>query len=534
MPPEEGDNFAAGGNEPRRGAVVLVGAGPGDSALLTRAGADALARAEVVVYDRLVAPELLALTPGSARRIYVGKAPGHHAMDQGQINDLLVAEARAGRRVVRLKGGDPFVFGRGAEEAAVLREAGVPFRVVPGITAGIAGPAYAGIPVTHRGLATSIAFVTGHEDPTKGPETVDYAALARIDTVVFYMGVGHLPEIARRLVEAGRGRDTPAAVIERATTPRQRVVEGTLGTLPERAAEGGIRPPAVIIVGQVVALRDQVAWSERLPLWGCTVLVTRAAAQAGPLSSALAEHGCHVLELPAIEIEPIRSQALTAAVQALVKGDPAAKPYNWLALTSPNGVEQFFSVLSKAGGDARSLAGLQMAAIGPGTRDAMAERGIRADLMPGAAQGEALAEALIAAGGGVGSRVLLVRGEQGRAALPERLRAAGAMVEDLAVYRTVMPEASDAAVLTELVAGRVDVVTLASGLTARHLVSLVEREAGQEARTRLLEHVAAVAIGPITAAAAREIGFRTVTEACEATVCGLVKAVVRWAENRSG
>ena len=504
------------------GTVYLVGAGPGDVGLLTLRGAELLERAQAVVYDRLVAPEILALAAAAAERIYVGKAPGRQAMSQEEINHLLVRLARQGRLVVRLKGGDPFVFGRGGEEALTLREAGIPLEIVPGVTAGIAGPAYAGIPVTHRGLASAVVMVTGHEQPGKAESDLDYQALARIGTIVLYMGVGRLDEIARGLIAAGRSADTPAAVVERATTSRQRTVRADLAHLAETAARQGIGAPAIVIVGQVASLADRLAWCERRPLFGKTIVVTRTRAQASDLTAQLRNLGARVVECPTIAIEPAGDDRLRAAMDRLAT-------YQWLVLTSANGVERFCRCLADVGGDARRLAGLKIAAIGPGTAERLADFGLRADLVPPEAIGESLAEALLAAGVGSGVRILLARAAEARDVLPEALRHAGAEVDEIGIYRTVLPEVVDEGALAAMVDGEVDLVTLTSSSTARHLVRLLQERCGPDSLDYVRRSVGFAAIGPITASTARELGLRVVMESRVHTIKGLVEGIVRWA-----
>ncbi len=504
------------------GKVYLVGAGPGNAGLLTLRGAEVLARAETVVYDRLAAPELLALAPEAARRIYVGKSPEGHTLEQDEINALLVSEGRAGRTVVRLKGGDPFVFGRGGEEALALREAGIEFEVVPGVTAGLAGPAFAGIPVTHRGVSSAVALVTGHEEPGKAESDLDYAALARIGTVVFYMGVAQIGEIARRLMKEGRAGETPVAIIERATTARQRTVRATLATAAERVRTEKVQAPAVTVVGEVAALGERLAWVERQPLWGRTILVTRTREQASDLVRQLRDLGARVLELPTIAIEPLPQDELAGAIEDLAE-------FDWLAFTSANAVDLFFKCLTDGGSDARALAGRRVAAIGPATAARLAEHGIRADLEPEEAVAESLAAALLEAGVGGGTRVLLPRAAEARDVLVETLRQEGALVEEIAVYRTVVPAAVDEASLEALRAGEVDLVTLTSSSTARHFVSLIQSRGGEELLARIKGQLKFASIGPITSNTATELGLTVAVESAEHTVPALVETIRRWA-----
>ncbi len=508
----------------REPKVYLVGAGPGDPSLLTLRAAELLARAEVLVYDRLVSPAILGMVAPTARRLYVGKSPGAHAATQGEINQILIEHGRTGQVVVRLKGGDPLVFGRGGEEALALRQAGIDFEIVPGITAGIAGPAYAGIPVTHRGLTSAVAFVTGHEDPTKGQSDLDYAALARIGTLVFYMGINQLSRIADGLMAAGLAADTPAAVVEQATTADQRVVRASLQNLAAEVAAQGVRPPALTVIGQVASLREQLAWVERRPLWGRRIVVTRTRQQGSQLATMLREQGAEVLQMPTLRIGDCPDQQ-----KQLDETFGRLDSYKWLVLTSPNGAERLWQAMCARGLDWRRLAGLQVAAIGPGTAGRLRELGLLVDLTPERAVGESLAEALLASGVGSGCRVLLARAQDARDVVPDRLRAAGAEVDVLDLYRNEVPEEADEQILELLCGGRVDIITLTSSSTAEHFVELLRRHLPPAEVPRLLKRLAFAAIGPITAATARELKLPVVIESQQHTIEGLVEAITGWA-----
>ncbi len=497
----------------RRGRVTLVGAGPGDPGLITLRGVEALRQAEVVVYDYLASPELLRHVPVAAERIYVGKKAGAHTMAQEEIGALLVGLGQEGKRVVRLKGGDPFVFGRGGEEAAALAEAGIPFEVVPGVTSAIAVPAYAGIPVTHRGVASSLAVVTGHEDPTKAESAIDWQALAGVDTVVFLMGAGNLPRIAAELVARGKPAATPAAVIQWGTLGSQRTVAGTLADIAARAGDAGLSSPAVTVVGGVVALREGLRWFDRRPLSGLRVLVTRTRDQASKLAEGLRALGAEPVECATIETaEPDDWAPLDRAIAAI-------GGYQWVVFTSANGVEAFFRRLARAGRDARALAGARLAAIGPATAEALAAHGLTADLVPGEYVAEALSEALGDVGG---LRMLLPRADIARPALAEQLRAAGALVDEAVAYRTVAPAGLETTLRQAL--DGADVVTFTSSSTARHLVAALTP--GEAARA--LAGVAVACIGPVTADTVRELGLTPAVVAEEYTVDGLLKALVEW------
>jgi len=481
--------------------VWLVGAGPGDPGLLTRRGAEVLATAEVVVHDRLANPVLLELAPPDALRVSVGKAPGNVEMDQERINAVLVKHGTAGKRVVRLKGGDPFVFGRGGEEAEALMAAGVAFEVVPGITSAIAAPAYGGIPVTHRGLSTHVTIVTGHEDPAKGRTDVEWEALARVGgTLVILMGAAGLAGIAARLIAGGRAPETPVAAVRNGTRADQQTIRATLATI----ADAGVRAPSAIVVGEVAAL--DLAWFERRPLFGKRIVVTRAREQASELRVRLEALGAEVLELPAIRVEPIDFEL------------PALGRYAWLVFTSANGVRAFFERgLDAAGLDARALGGLRLAAIGPGTATALEARGLRPNLVPERFVAESLLEAFPDPGV-PGERVLLARAEQARDVLPEGLGVRGYLVDVLPVYRTVRTE-PDPSVVAQVRAGEVEVLTFTSSSTVTNFVDAIGERTGPQPLV--------VSIGPVTSATARDQGLRIDAEADPHTIEGLVEAVLQ-------
>lgn len=480
--------------------VYLVGAGPGDPGLLTRRGAELLGCAEVVVFDRLASPALLDLAPRGAERIDVGKAPGRAAMTQFEIDALLVERGSLGQEVVRLKGGDPFVFGRGGEEAEALIAAGVAFEVVPGVTSAIAAPAYAGIPVTHRGLSTHVTIVTGHEDPAKGGTDTDWEALARQGgTLVVLMGAGNLAEIARRLVEGGRSPDAPVAAVRWGTRPEQRTIRGTLATI----AGLGVESPSAIVVGAVAGL--ELAWFENRPLFGRRVVVTRAREQASELRARLEALGAQVVELPSIEIEPVELSI------------PDLDRYDWVVFTSANGVTGLFERgLDPYGLDARVFAGCRIATIGPGTAAALAARGLRADLVPERFVAESLLEAFPPPAA-PGERVLLARAAVARDVLPEGLRDCGYEVDVLDVYRTV-PARPDPDELALVQAGDVDAVTFTSSSTVANFCDAVGP---------LPEGPRIVSIGPVTSKTASERGLRVDAEADPHTIDGLVEALLR-------
>ena len=495
------------------GIVHLVGAGPGDPGLFTVAGRRLLSEADVVLYDRLGTAELLGACRPDAELVDVGKAPGRVAMSQEDINAALVDHGRRGRVVVRLKGGDPFVFGRGGEEAEALAAAGVPFTVVPGVTSAIAAPAYAGIPVTHRGLATSVTIVTGHEDPAKPAEQTDWAALARVPgTLVLMMGMGRLAGIAEALIAAGRPADQPAAAVQWGTTPRQRHVVATLGTIAAAAEAASVGPPAAVVVGSVAALAARIGWRPQPPLAGRRVVVTRARPQASELSERLRALGADVLELPAIRIAPVEDGPEIDAACAAI-GD-----YRLIVLTSVNGVDALFDRLEERGLDARAIdAGCALAAIGPATAARLAERGLRADVVPERFVAEALLEALEDRPL-EGVRVLVARARAARPELVDGLRARGARVDEVALYDTLAEPAGARELEAALAA---DYLTFTASSTVRAFTGLL----GPVERDRL-GGPRVVSIGPITSATAREEGLRVDAEAPEHTVPGLVAALL--------
>jgi len=493
--------------------VYLVGAGPGDPGLMTARSLALIASADAIYYDRLIPPGALDGARDDAELIYVGKQPGVPSVPQEEIGVRLIEAARAGKSVVRLKGGDPFVFGRGGEEGEALREAGVEFEVVPGVTAGVAATAYAGIPVTHRDDASAVAFVTGHEDPEKDESAIDWAALARFPgTLVFYMGVKRLPENAAELIAAGRDADEPAAAIERGTWPGQRTVEATLGTIAGAVEREEVKAPALIVVGAVAARREALSWLERRPLHGRRIVVTRARAQASGLAALLRNLGAEVVELPAIRIEPrIESEEVHRAVAEIGE-------YALICVTSPNGVRQLFEALEGAGRDARALADATVAAIGPGTARALARRGIVADVVPERFVAEALVEAL-ADLDVAGKRVLVARAAEARDVLPDALRERGAEVDVVGLYETVREAPSEEAVEAAQTAAY---VTFTSASTVRNLTEALGDRFPANARV--------VSIGPVTSDAAREAGLTVDVEAERHDIDGLLAALLEDAE----
>lgn len=488
------------------GAVYLVGGGPGDPGLITVRGLRLIERADVIFYDALAPTELLAHAPAHARIVYVGKKRTDHAYTQQQINEMMIAEARAGKRVVRLKGGDPHVFGRGGEEAEAMHDAGVDCVAVPGVSSPLGVSAYAGIPLTHRGYTSAVTFLTGHDVPR-----VDWTRLGHTETLVIFMGLTVFGEIARHLIAAGRPADTPAAAVRWGTRGRQETITGTIATLQQRIKESKVRPPALIIVGDVVHMHEKLAWFERLPLFGRTVVVTRARAQAAEMCEQLREFGADAIELPAIEIRPPSDWGpLDRAIGRL-------EEYDWLLFTSANGVKYFLERLDKGGRDLRSIRG-RICAIGPATAAALAAVHLKADVMPEKFVAEGLLEAL----GGhdlAGKKILLARAAEARDLIPVELSKRGAAIDVAPAYQTVAPQ--HCAELASQVFGaseKPDWVTFTSSSTVRNFAKVCPAE-------RLVGTKVA-SIGPITSETARDLGFTVDVEASDYTVEGLIAAIL--------
>jgi uroporphyrinogen III methyltransferase/synthase len=502
------------------GLVSLVGAGPGDEGLLTLKGKAALEQAEVVVYDLLANPALLAMAPASARRINAGKRAGKHVLTQDQTNALLVKLGKQGKRVVRLKGGDPFVFGRGGEEALELAKAGVRFEVVPGISSGIAAPAYAGIPVTHRGLATSAVFVTGQERTGKPLQAKTLKALAQLDgTLVFFMATESAARVTAALIKAGKSAQTPAALVHAGTTARQKVILSTLGRLAAEMKTQGLGAPGLLVIGQAAGLRRSLQWFENQPLFGRHYVVTRAREQASQLSAKLRQQGATVWEIPAIRLQPL---PLNAAIRQVFKRLPQ---FGWLVLTSANGVEHFFRRLYQSGLDARSLAGCKIAAVGQSTAAALAAQGLQADFVPPTFDAEHLLKGLLKAMSPAERRrgVLLARAQEGRDVLPRGLKAAGIACTDLALYRAVAEKSEVASLVQAFAEGRIDAVTFASSSTVDFFKALFTPVQWK----RVAPKVRAFCLGPITRRSLESAALAVAGEASSASLDALVDCMVK-------
>ncbi|MDZ7640876.1 MAG: uroporphyrinogen-III C-methyltransferase [Desulfurivibrio sp.] len=499
------------------GKVYLIGAGPGDPELITCKGKRLLGRAGVVVYDYLANPRLLELAPRDAIFIYAGKKGGsQHTHSQAEINQMLVDHARAGKTVIRLKGGDPFIFGRGGEESEELAAHGVSFEVVPGVTSASAAATYAGVPITHRHFTSTVAFVTGHEDPHKQESRIAWDKLATgIGTIVFYMGIKNLPNIVANLIRYGRDPQTPVAVVRWASTPQQRSVVGTLADIVEVVQENGIAPPALVVVGEVVALREAINWYEKRPLFGKQILVTRSREQASELVEQLEDMGAACLEGPAIALaEPEDWGELDRALERL-------GAYHWLLFTSPNAVRFFFRRLAELALDSRALQGPQIAVVGTATAEALADYGIKADLLPAQFTAEGLSAALLEHGV-AGQKILLPRALQARDILPDDLGRAGATVDIAPVYRNIKPPLADE-IRQALQQRQVDLLTFTSSSTVNNFIELLDLDPQQ--RAELLAGVKVAAIGPITAATARQAGLTVDIQPQVHTIPALVAAI---------
>lgn len=493
------------------GKVYLVGAGPGDPGLFTLKGQRVLAEADLIVYDRLANPRLLRYARPEAERIYVGKRTAAYSMPQTEITDLLIARARQGQRVCRLKGGDPFLFGRGGEEAEALVAAGIPFEVVPGVTSAIAVPAYAGIPVTHRGLCVSLGIVTGHEDASRPGSLLRWEELARgLDTLVFLMGVKNLPHLVEQLLAHGRAPQTPIALIRWGTYPTQETVTGTLGTIRKQLEGRRFDPPAIIVVGEVVRLRERLRWFDRGPLFGRRVLVTRAREQAGSLSALLEAAGAEPVELPLIRVEALPPPEESVWEEA----------YDWVIVTSANTVSYLWEALRAVGKDVRALGGARIAAVGTETAAALEARGLAVDFVPATFTAEKLLEEFPSPV--AGASILIPRAQEAPDLLPEGLRQRGARVRVLPLYRTVPDTSGAKEIRRQIAAGEIDAVTFTSSSSVRSFHALFPDFS--------LEGVAVACIGPVTAATARDLGLPVTVVAEEQTVRGLVRSLATWFE----
>jgi uroporphyrinogen III methyltransferase/synthase len=497
--------------------VFLVGAGPGDPGLITVKGKECIQTADVIIYDYLAHPSLLKYARESAELIYVGKKGGDHTLSQDQINDLLVEKAIPGTTVTRLKGGDPYIFGRGGEEAEVLMQNGISFEIVPGVTSAIAAPAYAGIPLTHREYTSTVAFVTGHEDPTKDESNIDWASLAKgIGTLVFFMGVKNLPSIVQQLTDNGKPPDTPVALVRWGTTPRQVTVSGTLKNIVERVKAAGLKAPAIIVVGEVVGLRNTLKWFEDRPLLGKRIVVTRARQQASDLIKYLTDLGAECIECPTIKIMPPQDEAnLNRAIQNLAD-------YDWIVFTSVNGVSYFFEYLFADNKDVRALNHLRTAAIGPATAKRLLDFGLKSDIVPDTFQAESVVEAF-SKEDIKDKKILLPRAAEARPVLPVELTKMGADVDEVTAYQTIKDLDNADELISGLKGKTIDLVTFTSSSTVKNFKELLPACKFEP----LIEGVSVASIGPITTDTAKELGFSVDITAEEFTIAGLCDAILR-------
>ena len=507
-------------NSQKKGKVYLVGAGPGDPGLITVRGRYLLEKAEVIVYDYLASRRLLKHVPADAQFVYAGKRGGvKHTHTQDEINQMLVDFAQEGKIVVRLKGGDPFIFGRGGEELEVLAKHNVSFEVVPGVTSATAAATYAGIPITHRDYTASVAFLTGHEDPTKDKSNIDWQKIATgIGTIVVYMGIKNLPFIVKNLIDNGRSPQTPVAVVRWASTPEQRSVVGTLADIADIVKESEIKPPALIVIGEVVNLRGTLDWFEKRALFGKRIIVTRTREQASELVAGLEENGASCYECSTINIEPVEDyHILDEALERI-------NEYHWILFTSLNGVKYFFKRLYDKGLDARDLKGPDIGVVGKSTADLLLEYGVNADLIPPVFTGEGLAESLLDQGV-EGRNVLIPRAVEGREVLPETLRGAGAQVTIAPLYKNVPPQGRRDELRAELESGEVGMVTFTSSSTVRNFLTMVDAES-QEELEQLMAGVKIAAIGPITAKTVTDSGLKVDVQPSQYTIISMIKAII--------
>ena len=494
-----------------KGQCMLVGAGPGDLGLVTLRAKESIERADVIVYDYLCNPEMLRWAPEKAELIFAGKKAGAHTLSQDEINALLVEKTRAGNNVVRLKGGDPFLFGRGGEEAQALAAADLPFSIVPGVTSAIAGPAYAGIPVTHRGKNSHVTFFTGHEDPEKGGSAIDFGALARLGgTQVMLMGVERIESIAKEMMTNGVRKDLPVALIRWATTGRQETLVGNLENIAERALAAEFAAPAIAVFGEVVELREELKWFDERPLSGKRIVVTRTRAQAGVLTEQLRNLGADVIELPTIRIEP------PTDLRAFAELVQDAHAYDWIVFTSPNGVNAFFDLFYKLYDDAREIGGARIAAIGPATAQRIRDFHLKVDLQPEEFVAESLAREFRKTGDIENLRILIARAEKARDLLPRELSALVAIVDEGFAYRTVPETRDDTGARRRLLEEGADLITFTSSSTVENFVAL-----GLPWPAKMQ----VASIGPITSKTARERGLDVAIEAPRHDIPGLVEAI---------
>jgi len=501
-----------------KGKVYLVGSGPGDPGLITVKGLNCILKADVIVYDFLASPVLVNQNSTNAELIYVGKRSSDHTLSQDKINELLVSKAKQGKIVTRLKGGDPFIFGRGGEEAEILAQEHIPFEIVPGISSGIAAPTYAGIPLSHRQYTSTISFITGHEDPTKESTNINWASLAKgIGTLVFFMGVKNLKNIIQNLIQNGKSPQTPVAIIRWGTTPKQTTIYGTCQDIEQKVRTAGLKPPAIIVIGEVVELRKNLNWFESRPLFGKTIVVTRARNQASDIVNLLTQAGANCIECPTIKVAPpLEWEEIDKAIDNI-------STYDWLVFTSVNGVLYFFERLYLKNKDVRILGHIKTACIGPQTANQLRTYGITTDVLPKTYQAESVVDSFknIEI---TGKKILLPRAEQARPILPVELKKMGAVVDEITVYRTLPVFENKEDLLENLENNSIDIITFTSSSTVTNFIKMLPEDKFSD----LMKNVTCASIGPITADTAKKHNIDIQIIADEFTINGLYNAILNY------
>ncbi len=507
----------------KTGKVYLIGAGPGDPGLLTIKAKECIENADLVVYDYLASPFLLDYAKKDAQIIYVGKKGGDHTLSQDGINQLLVDKAKLGLNIARLKGGDPFVFGRGGEEAQMLLSYGVSYEIIPGVTSAIAAPAYAGIPVTHRDHTSFVSFITGHENPDKKETSMQWDVYAKSNaTLVFLMGVKNLENITKQLILHGKPADTPIALVRWGTTAKQQTVTGTLETIVEQVKKAKLKSPAIIIIGHVVSLRDELAWFDKRPLFGKRIVITRARSQASDLVSKLSKLGAQCIEIPTIKIAPPED------IKPLKESIENINNYDWLVFTSVNGVKFFFDILFDMGKDVRILGHLKFACIGPVTKERLQDYGIISDILPETYRAESVIDAF-SRFEIKNKKILLPRAKKARTILPEELTKMGAEVDEIIAYETLLDDKEKEQLITLLEKNKIDAITFTSSSTVSNFMSLLDSQDSDN----LLKEIVTASIGPITSDTIKSNNIKLDIEAKEYTIQGLVDALLTYYEGKS-
>jgi uroporphyrinogen III methyltransferase/synthase len=502
------------------GKIFLIGAGPGDPGLITLKAMECIKNADVVVYDYLASPALLEYANDNAEIIYVGKKGGDHTLSQDGINDLLINKAKQGLNVARLKGGDPFIFGRGGEEAELISDNNIPFEIIPGVTSAIAAPAYAGIPLTHREHASSVSIITGHEDPTKKDSSIEWRSFAQSSsTLVFLMGVKNLPGIVENLQKHGKDPKTPVALVRWGTTSRHKTVTGILENIVDKVKQAGLKSPSIIIIGSVVTLKDKLNWFENLPLLGKKIVVTRARAQASDLIALLRKYGAECIEIPTIKINPSKD------IQPLIESIDRIDSYDWVIFTSVNGVKFFFDTLYAQNKDVRVLGHLKFACIGPVTKEKLKEYGIVSDVLPETYRAESVVKAF-SDKNIKDKNILIPRAKEARKILPEELKKMGANIEEVTAYETTLVNDNQKNLVAMLENNDIDIVTFTSSSTVKNFAELIPSDKFK----KLIKNITCACIGPITEKTADSLGFSTDIAATEYTIAGLVDSILKYSD----